>query len=149
VIDPANQVKVLPHVFELSMGVDRSIYTILEHCYFEDDIHNDRIVLKLKPFIAPVLVGVLPLMSKDGLAEKAQKVYSELHLEFDAFYDESGSIGRRYRRLEEVGAPFAITVDKRTMEDDTVTVRHRDSMQQERIKTKDLRNLMLAAVSPD
>src|SRR5918995_2922053 len=126
VIDPSDQKKVLPHVFELSMGIDRSIFTILEHSYFEDKEHDDRTVLKLKPYLAPVLLGILPLMTKDGLREKAQKIYSELKREFDSFYDESGSIGRRYRRLEEIGTPFAVTVDKITMEDDTITVRYRD-----------------------
>ena len=138
VIDPSDQKKVLPHVFELSMGIDRSIFTILEHSYFEDKEHDDRIVLKLKPYLAPVLLGILPLMTKDGLREKAQKIYSELKREFDTFYDESGSIGRRYRRLEEIGTPFAVTVDKITMEDDTITVRYRDTMQQERIKISQL-----------
>lgn len=138
VIDPSDQKKVLPHVFELSMGIDRSIFTILEHSYFEDKVHDDRIVLKLKPYLAPVLLGILPLMTKDGLREKAQKIHSEIKKEFDAFYDESGSIGRRYRRLEEIGTPFAVTVDKITMEDDTITVRYRDTMQQERIKISQL-----------
>jgi glycyl-tRNA synthetase len=138
VIDPSDQKKVLPHVFELSMGIDRSIFTILEHSYFEDKEHDDRTVLKLKPYLAPVLLGILPLMTKDGLREKAQKIHSEIKKEFDAFYDESGSIGRRYRRLEEIGTPFAVTVDKITMEDDTITVRYRDTMQQERIKISQL-----------
>lgn len=138
VIDPSDQKKVLPHVFELSMGIDRSIFTILEHSYFEDKEHDDRIVLKLKPYLAPILLGILPLMTKDGLREKAQKIYSELKREFDTFYDESGSIGRRYRRLEEIGTPYAVTVDKITMEDDTITVRYRDTMQQERIKISQL-----------
>ena len=138
VIDPSDQKKVLPHVFELSMGIDRSIFTILEHSYFEDKEHDDRIVLKLKPYLAPVLLGILPLMTKYGLREKAQKIYSELKREFDTFYDESGSIGRRYRRLEEIGTPYAVTVDKITMEDDTITVRYRDTMQQERIKISQL-----------
>ena len=138
VVDPLDQTKVLPHVFELSMGIDRSIYTILEHCYYEDEQHDDRVVLKLKPYLAPILVGVLPLMTKDGLGEKARKIHSNLKYDFDTFYDESGSIGRRYRRLEEVGAPFAVTIDQTTMNDDTVTVRHRDTMLQERVATAKL-----------
>ena len=142
VLDPADQTKVLPHIFELSMGIDRSIYTILEHCYYEDKQHDDRVVLGLRPYISPVLVGVLPLMKKDGLDEKARKIHSDLKLDFDAFYDESGSIGRRYRRLEEVGAPFAVTIDQTTMQDDTVTVRHRDSMQQERVGASELRKYL-------
>jgi glycyl-tRNA synthetase len=140
VVDPADQKKVLPHIFELSMGIDRSIYTILEHCYYEDVQHDDRIVLRLRPYLAPVLLGILPLMTKDGLGERARQIHSDLKLDFDTFYDESGSIGRRYRRLEEVGAPFAVTIDQTTMQDSTVTVRHRDTMQQDRIAATDLKD---------
>jgi glycyl-tRNA synthetase len=140
VIDPLDQSKVLPHVFELSMGVDRSLYTILEHSYFQDFEHDNRIVLKLKPYLAPVSVGVLPLTNKDGLAEKAEGIYADLKQDFDTFLDVSGSIGRRYRRLEEIGTPFAVTIDKITMQDDTVTIRDRDSMQQKRIPVSELGN---------
>ena len=108
--------------------------------------HDDRIVLKLKPYLAPMLVGVLPLMTKQGLGEKAQNIYSNLKREFDIFYDESGSIGRRYRRLEEIGVPFAVTIDKTTMDDDTVTVRYRDTMQQERIKVSELQQFLQKAL---
>lgn len=132
VIDPSDNTKVLPHIFELSMGIDRSIYSIIEHSYYED-LESNRVVLKLVPQIAPVLVGVFPLVTKDGLREKAQDIHSELKLDYSVFYDESGSIGRRYRRLEEIGAPFALTIDNQTMNDDTVTVRYRDSMKQERL----------------
>lgn len=139
VVDPADQQKVLPHVFELSMGIDRSIYTILEHSYYEEPAKDEtRTVLRLRPYLAPVLVGILPLMTKEGLGEKARRIHSDLKRDFDTFYDESGSIGRRYRRLEEVGAPFAVTVDQTTMQDDTVTVRYRDSMQQIRVKAAEL-----------
>jgi glycyl-tRNA synthetase len=137
VIDPSDNTKVLPHIFELSMGIDRSIYSIIEHSYY-DDFESDRVVLKLVPQIAPVLVGVFPLVTKDGLREKAQGIHSKLKLDYSAFYDESGSIGRRYRRLEEIGAPFALTIDNQTMNDDTVTVRYRDSMQQERLSISDI-----------
>ena len=148
VVDPVDQKKVLPHVFELSMGIDRSLYTILEHSYYEEQVKEEtRAVLKLKPYLAPVLVGILPLMTKDGLGEKARKIHSDLKLDFDTFYDESGSIGRRYRRLEEAGAPFAVTIDQATMQDDTVTVRRRDSMQQERVKVSDLRQFMQNALA--
>ena len=146
VIDPSDQAKVLPHIFELSMGIDRSIYTILEHCYYEDMQHDDRVVLRLKPYLAPVLVGILPLMTKEGLGEKAHKIHSELKFDFDTFYDESGSIGRRYRRLEEIGTPFAVTIDQTTLQDDTVTVRYRDTMQQERIKVSELRQFLQNAL---
>lgn len=129
--------KVLPHVFELSMGIDRSLYCILEHSLV-DDKPNDRLLLKLKPYLAPILVGIFPLVTKDGLAEKASQIFESLKKDFVAIHDESGSIGRRYRRLDESGVPFGVTVDRQTLEDDTVTVRERDSMQQIRIKSSEL-----------
>jgi glycyl-tRNA synthetase len=132
-----DDVKVLPHVFELSMGIDRSLYTILEHS-FRDDKENDRVVLSLKPYLAPVHVGILSLVKKDGLAEKTDEIFFNLRTKYDTFLDHSGAIGRRYRRLDEVGAPFAVTIDHQTLEDQTVTVRMRDSMNQERIKISDL-----------
>jgi glycyl-tRNA synthetase len=129
--------KVLPHVFELSMGIDRSLYCILEHSLV-DDIANERLLLKLKPYLSPMLVGIFPLVTKDGLAEKAMEVFSSLKREFPVIYDESGSIGRRYRRLDESGVPFGVTIDRQTLQDDTVTVRERDNMQQVRIKSSEL-----------
>jgi glycyl-tRNA synthetase len=129
--------KVLPHIFELSMGIDRSLYCILEHSLV-DDKSNDRLLLKLKPYLAPIQVGIFPLVTKDGLAEKALHIFAGIKKNFDAVYDESGSIGRRYRRLDESGVPFGVTIDRQTLEDDTVTVRERDSMQQVRIKSAEL-----------
>ncbi|TLX84855.1 MAG: glycine--tRNA ligase, partial [Thaumarchaeota archaeon] len=128
---------ILPHVFELSMGIDRSLYTILEHC-IRDDKENERVVLSLKPYLAPIHVGILSLVKKDGLAEKTEEIFSRMRTRFDAFLDHSSAIGRRYRRLDEVGAPFAVTVDHQTLQDDTVTVRSRDSMSQERVKVSEL-----------
>ncbi len=141
-----NDVKVLPHVFELSMGIDRSLYTILEHS-FREDKENDRVVLSLKPYLAPIHVGILSLMKKDGLAEKTDEIFSKLKTRYDAFLDHSGAIGRRYRRLDEVGAPFAITVDHQTLQDDTVTIRMRDSMSQERIKISDIESHLADATA--
>lgn len=129
--------KVLPHVFEISMGIDRSLYTILEHSLREEK-ENDRIVLSVKPYLSPVHVGVLSLVKKDGLKEKTDEVYLMLKRKYDAFLDHSGAIGRRYRRLDEVGAPFAITIDHQTLQDETVTLRKRDSMQQDRIKISEI-----------
>jgi glycyl-tRNA synthetase len=149
VIDPSDNSKVLPHVFELSMGIDRSIYAILEHSYYEDYTHDDRIVLGLKPYLAPISIGILPLMRKDGIGEKAKEIYTALKREFESFYDDSGSIGRRYRRLEEIGVPFVVTADKTTMEDDTITVRYRDSMQQERVKVSALVQFFRNALSTE
>ena len=90
-------------------------------------------VLSLKPYLSPIHVGVLSLVKKDGLAEKTDEIYLNIKRKYDVFLDHSGAIGRRYRRLDEIGAPFAITVDHQTKEDDTVTIRHRDTMKQERI----------------
>jgi glycyl-tRNA synthetase len=133
--------KVLPHVFEISMGIDRSLYTILEHG-LKDEKENERIVLSIKPYLAPIHVGVLSLVKKDGLREKTDEIYMKLRRKYDAFLDHSGAIGRRYRRLDEIGAPFAITVDYQTLEDDTVTLRIRDSMSQERIKVLDIDGIL-------
>ena len=132
-----DEVKVLPHVFEISMGIDRSLYTMIEHRLREDK-ENDRIVLSLEPYLSPIHVGILSLVKKDGLAEKTDEIYFMLRKKYDVFLDHSGAIGRRYRRLDEIGAPFAITVDHQTLEDDTVTIRNRDSMSQERIKISEL-----------
>ena len=141
-----DDVKVLPHIFELSMGIDRSLYTILEHG-FRDDKENERIVLSLKPYLAPIHVGILSLVKKDGLAEKTEEIFSKMRTRFDVFLDHSGAIGRRYRRLDEVGAPFAITIDHQTLQDDTVTVRSRDSMSQERVKISDLDSYLVKATA--
>jgi len=136
-----NDEKVLPHVFEISMGIDRSLYCVLEHGY-RDDKENERVVLSIRPYLAPVHVGVLSLVKKDGLAEKTNDVYLNIKTKFDSFLDHAGAIGRRYRRLDEIGAPFAITIDHQTKDDDTVTIRSRDSMSQDRVKIKDLEEIL-------
>ena len=136
-----NDVKVLPHVFEISMGIDRSLYTILEHS-LKDDKENERTVLSLKPYLSPIHVGVLSLVKKDGLKEKTDEIYVKMKRKFDAFLDHSGAIGRRYRRLDEIGSPFAVTVDHQTLEDDTVTIRMRDSMDQKRVKVAELDSIL-------
>ena len=141
-----NDEKVLPHVFEISMGIDRSLYTILEHS-LKDDTEHERIVLSIKPYLSPVHVGVLSLVKKDGLKEKTDEIYSQINRKFDAFLDHSGAIGRRYRRLDEIGSPFAITVDHQTLEDNTVTIRKRDSMEQDRINISDLDSFLIESTS--
>ncbi len=141
-----DETKVLPHVFEISMGIDRSLYTMIEHRLREDK-ENDRVVLSLEPYLSPVHVGVLSLVKKDGLAEKTDEIYIMLRKKYDAFLDHSGAIGRRYRRLDEVGAPFAVTIDHQTLEDGTVTIRNRDSMSQERIKISDLDSHLSKAIA--
>lgn len=141
-----NEEKVLPHVFEISMGIDRSLYTILEHG-LRDDKENDRLVLSIMPYLAPVQVGVLSLVKKDGLKEKTDQVFDKIKRRYDVFLDHSGAIGRRYRRLDEIGAPVAITIDHQTLEDETVTLRRRDSMAQDRIKVSDLDSVLYQEIS--
>ena len=141
-----NDEKVLPHVFEISMGIDRSLYTILEHS-LKDDKENDRAVLALKPYLSPIHVGILSLIKKDGLKEKTDEIYLQIKRKYDAFLDHSGAIGRRYRRLDEIGSPFAITVDYQTLEDQTVTLRKRDTMEQSRIKISEIESILSEVTS--
>ncbi len=141
-----NDEKVLPHVFEISMGIDRSLYTILEHSLKKDEAH-ERMVLSLKPYLSPVHVGILSLVKKDGLKEKTDEIFLNIKRKFDAFLDHSGAIGRRYRRLDEIGAPFAITVDHQTLEDNTVTIRKRDSMEQSRVNISEIDSILSGSVA--
>ncbi len=127
--------KVLPHVFELSMGIDRSVYAVIESSMAGE---GDRRTMALKPYLSPVQACVFPLVNKDGLQEEARAIFSELQDSFDVFYDESGSIGRRYARADEVGVPVCITVDYDTLKDKTVTIRDRDTRQQERAPIAEL-----------
>ena len=141
-----NDKKILPHVFEISMGIDRSLYTILEHSIKNDEEH-ERIVLSLKPYLSPTHVGILSLVKKDGLKEKTDEIFLKIKRKFDAFLDHSGAIGRRYRRLDEIGAPFAVTIDHQTLDDNTVTVRKRDSMEQTRVNISELEDILSNSVS--
>jgi glycyl-tRNA synthetase len=122
--------KYIPYVIETSTGVDRLFLVTLVDAYDEEE---DRVVLRFKPSIAPIKAAILPLVKKDGLPDVARKLQKELQKHYYVFYDESGSIGRRYRRMDEVGTPFCITIDYQSLEDQTVTIRERDSMKQERI----------------
>ncbi len=124
----------VPYVIEPSLGVDRSLLAFMVDAYDTEEVEaRKRTVLRLHPRMAPVKAAVLPLVSKDGMPEKARAVYEEVRGRVPAEYDEGGSIGRRYRRQDEIGTPWGITVDGQTMEDDTVTLRDRDSLQQERV----------------
>lgn len=147
IMDPVTNEKVLPHIFELSLGIDRSIYSILEHCFYEDH-ENNRVILKLKPYLAPILAAILPLVKKPELVEISKNIYSNLKKDFDIYYDDSGSIGRRYRRLEEIGVPFAVTIDYDTLNDNTVTIRYRDTMEQRRIHINDIKSFFLQNKNP-
>jgi glycyl-tRNA synthetase len=122
--------KFLPYIIETSIGCDRTLLTTLIDAYDEEE---ERVVLHLAPAVAPIKVAVFPLVKRDGMPEIAQKITEDMRGEFRVFYDESGSIGRRYRRMDEAGTPFCLTIDSDTLEDGTVTVRDRDSMEQKRI----------------
>ena len=141
VFDEVAKQKIVPHVIEPSFGLDRLFFTILLDAYSENAGKTDEgstIVLKLSPQIAPVQVGVFPLMKKDGLAEKAREVAQLLKKHFAVEYDGSGSIGKRYARADEVGTPYCVTIDYDTLQDQTVTVRDRDTTKQERVKLDEL-----------
>jgi glycyl-tRNA synthetase len=127
--------KLLPWVWEDSMGIDRLMLALMDIGLKEE---GERSYLKLSPEVSPYHVALFPLVNKDGLDEKAFEVYKSLKDKFDVFYDDSGSIGRRYARQDEVGTPFCVTIDYDTMQDNTVTIRHRDTTKQERVKIEDL-----------
>ncbi|WP_423743663.1 glycine--tRNA ligase (plasmid) [Haladaptatus sp. SPP-AMP-3] len=135
---------IVPHVVEPSIGIGRVLYTVLDHAYDTDEIEGEtRTRLSLDPEIAPTTVGVFPLMDKDGMGEKARDIAADLRRHgLDVVYDDSGNIGRRYRRQDEVGTPFCVTVDYEGLEDDTVTLRERDSTGQVRVAVDDLPNLI-------
>jgi glycyl-tRNA synthetase len=130
--DQENDERYIPYVVETSTGVDRLLLTVLVDAYEEEE---ERVVLRLKPKLAPIKAAVFPLVKRDGMPEIAHKIIDGLRGHLKAFYDESGSVGRRYRRQDEAGTPYCFTVDSQTLEDSTVTVRDRDSMAQERIST--------------
>ncbi|MBA3760769.1 MAG: glycine--tRNA ligase [Gemmatimonadales bacterium] len=132
--DQAQNQRYLPFIVETSAGADRVTLTLLVDAYREEQVEGEtRVVLGLLPSLAPIKAGVFPLVKKDGMPEVATTLYHDLRKQFACFYDESGAIGRRYRRMDEAGTPFGITVDGETLSAGTVTVRHRDTMQQERV----------------
>jgi glycyl-tRNA synthetase len=132
--------EVMPHVIEPSYGIDRMCYAVLEHAYAEEVVEGEvRRVMRFPPAVAPIQAAVFPLVNRDGLDSRAEEIHQELiGAGILAEYDDSGAIGRRYRRQDEVGTPFAITVDYTTMEDGTVTLRDRDSMAQVRLRREAL-----------
>ena len=129
-----------PYVIEPAAGVDRASLAFLLDAYDEEELEDGetRVVLHFHPKIAPIKVGVFPLVKKDGLKELALSIESKLRMNFTTFYDEGGAIGRRYRRQDEIGTPYCITIDYETKENNTVTIRYRDSMEQKRIKIEEL-----------
>ncbi|WP_118193231.1 glycine--tRNA ligase [Albibacterium indicum] len=145
--DPEINQNYIPYVIETSIGLDRMFLTALCNAYEEQDLSttekkDSRTVLSFHPALAPVKAAVLPLTKKDGLPEKARKILTGLKFDFNMHYDEKDSIGKRYRRQDAIGTPICITVDHQTLEDDQVTIRHRDSMEQERVSISELNSIL-------
>ena len=147
--DPELNESYTPYVIETSIGVDRMFLSIMSAAYCEEQLENgeSRVVLKLPAALAPVKLAVMPLVKKDGLPEKAREIIDALKFHFHCQYDEKDSIGKRYRRQDAIGTPFCVTVDHQTLEDNCVTLRNRDTMQQERVAISELNNIIADRVS--
>ncbi len=131
--------KFVPYIIETSAGCDRTLLVCLVDAYEEEPVKDEvRVVLKFSPKIAPVKAAVFPLVNKDGMPEAATKIFHDLKMHFKCFYDDSGAVGRRYRRMDEIGTPYCITVDGTTLQDQTVTIRDRDTMTQDRVNVSAL-----------
>jgi len=151
--DPEKGESYVPFVIETSIGVDRMFLQVISASYAEEELKKEdgssdtRVVLRLPSFLAPVKLAVMPLVKKDGLPEIAEKIVSDLKFDFNCQYDDKDSIGRRYRRQDAIGTPYCITIDHQTLEDRSVTIRYRDSMQQERVNIEQLKEIISEKVS--
>jgi glycyl-tRNA synthetase len=151
--DPETSESYTPYVIETSIGVDRTVLAVLSHAYAEEKVQKDgeeggeRVVLRLPAALAPTKLAILPLVKKDGLPEKAREILASLKYDFSIQYDEKDSIGKRYRRQDAIGTPFCVTVDHQSLDDNTVTIRHRDTMEQERVSIDSLHGIMDEKVS--
>ena len=154
---PAEQVakyQFTPHVIEPSAGADRFTLAVLCEAFHEDEVPDAkgnkevRTVMRFHPRLAPIKAAIFPLVNKDGMPEKAMELYRSLKPHFNVFFDDKGAVGRRYRRQDEAGTPFCITIDGDTMKDDTVTIRDRDTLKQERVKMSDVRGVIEKALAP-
>lgn len=147
--DPQENKSYVPYVIETSIGLDRLFLAVMTAAFTEETLEDgsERTVLKIPAAIAPTKVAILPLLKKDGLPEKAREILDELKLDFNCTYDEKDAIGKRYRRQDAVGTPYCITIDHQTLEDNTVTIRDRDNLQQERINIADLHSRVSDLVS--
>ena len=144
-LDPATNERFIPYVVETSAGADRTALVVLCDAYREETVAGEgegggesRVLLKLKPSLAPLKAAVFPLVNKDGMPDVARRIYDDLRRRYNVFYDDGGSIGRRYRRQDEAGTPFGITIDGQTAQDQTVTVRDRDTLKQDRVASAQL-----------
>ncbi len=147
--DPDTNESYTPYVIETSIGVDRMFLTVMCHSYEEQPLPDgqSRVVLHLPAALAPVKLAVFPLTKKDGMPEKAREIISDLRFHFNCKYEEKDQIGKRYRRMDAIGCPYCVTVDQQTMEDNTVTLRDRDTMEQTRVGIADLRGIIEDKVS--
>ncbi len=147
--DPESGESFVPYVVETSIGVDRMFLQIMSAAYAEETLEGgeQRVVLRIPPALAPIKVAVMPLVKKDGLPEVARDIVNKLKFDYMCQYDEKDSIGKRYRRQDAIGTPLCVTVDHQTLEDGMVTIRHRDSMQQQRIKIEELPQIVESTVS--
>lgn len=148
--DQPNNNRYLPYVVETSVGADRTALALLVNAFREEAVPGEsegRTVLAFHPAIAPIKAGIFPLVKKDGMPEMATRIANDLRPYFTVFHDESGAIGRRYRRQDEVGTPFCITVDGESVSEGTVTVRDRDTLQQERVAGDRLRDYVLERIA--
>ena len=142
----------IPYVVETSVGLDRTVMMVLSEAYLEEDLStaekkDSRVLLKLPAKLAPIKLAILPLTKKDGLPEIAKDIMNSCKSHFRCFYEEKDTIGKRYRRMDAIGTPFCVTVDHQSKADNTVTVRYRDSMEQERISINDVRNIVEKQIS--
>ena len=147
--DPQENQSYVPYVVETSIGLDRTFLAVMSAAYQEETLEDgsERVVLKIPAALAPVKVAVLPLVKKDGLPEKAREILRDLKLDYNCQYDEKDAIGRRYRRQDAIGTPYCVTIDHESLQDDTVTLRDRDSAKQERLHIQDLKNRIETLVS--
>lgn len=142
----------IPYVIETSIGLDRMFLLVLSNSYKEETINKDdgttdsRVVLNIPAKLAPNKLAILPLLKKDGLPEIAEQLMAECKTLFRCFYEEKDAIGKRYRRQDAIGTPFCVTIDHQTKEDNTVTIRHRDTMTQERVPLSEVKNIVMKAI---
>lgn len=150
--DPEVNQNYVPYVVETSIGLDRLFLLLMFHCLQEEDLStaektDSRTVLRLPPVLAPVKLAVFPLVKKDGLPEKAKEIIADLKADYQCLYEEKDAIGKRYRRMDAIGTPFCVTVDYETLEDNSVTIRYRDSMEQKRVPIAELRAILAEEIS--
>ena len=147
--DPEINESYIPYVIETSIGLDRMFLTVLSQSFYEENLGNgeNRIVLKIPPLLSPVKVAILPLTKKNGMPEKAREIMKTLQIDFNCQYEEKDSIGKRYRRQDAIGTPLCVTVDHKTIEDNTVTLRDRDTMDQKRIDVNMLGSIISEKVN--